>query len=255
MDTGQHLPRLRPLIRRLLALALGLGLLAACTPHDGVSEFNDPYEVQNRRIHAFNKKIDAALVKPSSSVYGTLLPGPVRTGVGNFAANINTPGLVANNILQGRVEPAVSNTFRFLINSTIGIGGLFDPASAMGIPVRRTDFGETLYVWGVQQGAYLELPVLGPASERDLAGKIVDTFFNPMNFVLKKPEIYYASGGRIIARFGDRYRYSDFVDSVLYESADSYAQGRLLYLQNRAFILGAGTETLGYDPYEDPYAE
>ena len=239
--------------KRLVLCALMAGLLAACTPADGTSEFNDPYEGRNRRVHEFNKGVDRVLLKPSSSAYGSAIPEPVRRGVGNAAANLNLPGMVANNLLQGRVEPLVKNTFRFLINSTVGIGGLFDPASSMGLAEETTDFGETLHVWGVQQGAYLELPLLGPSSERDLAGKVVDTLLNPLNFLLKSPEIDYATGLQIAGKFNDRYKYSGFVDSILYESADSYAQARLLYLQNRAFQLGAEIESDSYDPYEDPY--
>ncbi len=234
---------------------LALALLAGCAAGPTTGEFNDPYEAQNRRIHDFNKAIDRAIVKPSSGAYGSIIPEPVRDGVSNFATNLNLPGEVANSILQGRPEPAITNIFRFAINSTFGIGGLFDPASAIGLPEPHTDFGETLHVWGVPQGAYLELPILGPSSQRDTLGKIVDTVANPLNFVLKSPNREYAFGSRMIARFGDRFEYSGFVDSILYESADSYAQSRLMYLQNRAFKLGIEAETESYDPYDDPYAD
>lgn len=241
-----------PALRRLAAVAALAGL-AACTAADGTSEYNDPYEAQNRQVHALNLALDRAVVRPGATAYGTAVPPPVRRGVSNFAANLNLPGQIANNLLQGRVDPAIENTFRFVVNTTVGIGGLFDPATAIGIAGQPTDFGETLHVWGAPEGAYLELPLLGPSTERDLAGKVVDLALNPLNFVLESPEMEYALGVRVLSRFGDRYRYSDLVDSILYDSADSYAQARLLYLQNRRYELGSETEADAYDPYEDPY--
>ena len=248
------MPAFRSSTRRL-ALCLAIPLALGACSSGGGGEFNDPYEPQNRRVHAFNKGVDQILVRPSSNTYGAIVPTPVRKGVSNFSSNLNLPGEVVNHLLQGRIEPAVGNTFRFILNTTLGIGGLFDPATSIGVADDNTDFGETLHVWGVRQGAYLELPLLGPSSQRDMAGKVVDTAMNPINFVLQKPESNYATAGRIAARFGDRYQYSEFVDSVLYESADSYAQARLMYLQNRAFQLGTETETDSYDPYEDPYEQ
>lgn len=228
---------------------------AACTPNPGGSEFNDPYEVQNRKVHRFNLALDRALVRPSSEVYGTILPQPVRTGVGNFASNLDLPGEVVNSILQGRAEPAVQNTFRFLINSTLGVAGLFDPATSIGVPEHDTDFGETLAVWGVREGAYLVVPALGPSTERAFTGKVVDVLLNPVGFALNSPESEYATIAKLGSKIGDRYRFSDTLDSILYESADSYSQTRLLYLQNQRFDLGTETEADVYDPYEDPYGE
>lgn len=239
---------------RWLALPLA-AILTACTPHDGTTEFNDPYENRNRQVHNFNVAVDRAFVGPSAGAYGQVVPRPVKRGVGNFASNLSLPGDVANNLLQGRIEPAVKNTFRFLINTTVGLGGLFDPATSIGVAHEDTDFGETLHVWGANEGAYLEVPILGPSTERDLAGTVVDIVINPLNFVLESPEAEIATGSRVLSRFGDREEYSDFIDSVLYESADSYAQARLLYLQNRRFELGQEVEADFYDPYDDPYAE
>lgn len=237
-------------VRRLLVA--GCLLLAACTAHDGTSEFNDPYEARNREVHEFNRSIDRALIKRASGSYG-IVPEPVRKGVTNFAQNLDLPGDVVNSLLQGRIEPAVANTFRFLINSTLGVAGLFDPATSIGLPEKGTDFGETLHVWGVQQGAYLEVPLVGPTSERELAGTVVDLVLNPVRLAVQPEDMKYVLGAKVLSRFGDRYRYSDLIDSTLYESADSYAQARLLYLQNRAFQLGAEVEEEAYDPYEDLY--
>ena len=219
---------------------------------------NDPDEARNREIHDFNRGVDRALLRPTANTYSTILPEPIERGVSNFAQNLDAPGDVVNNVLQGRPGPALENTLRFAINSTIGIGGLFDPATALGVAGDPTDFGETLHVWGAPEGQYAEVPFMGPTTSRDLVGTIVDVALNPVRLVLPTPESYYATGAKVASRLGDRARYSETFDSVLYDSADSYAQARLLYLQNRRFALGQADKGAGAvdDPYfEDPYAE
>ena len=233
--------------------AVCLSLLGACTPAPIESGANDPYEAQNREVHRGNRDLDRVLVRPAANGYGTIVPEPVRTGVSNFASNLNLPVMVLNNLLQFRLEEAGANTFQFLVNSTFGMAGLLDVATEAGIAERSTGFGETLHVWGVPEGSYSELPLIGPSTSRHTVGRIVDTAMNPLNFVLAGPERSVATASGIFARFGDRYRYSDLVDSVLYESEDSYAQARLLYLQNRRFQLGGDAEPEYFDPYEDLY--
>ena len=235
-----------------IVLATALGGCATAPPVEGI---NDPYEAQNRRAHGFNRGLDRIILRPTANAYGTIVPGPVRDGVGNFAANLNQPGTFVNHLLQGRVEDAGHTFFRFAINTTLGIGGLFDPATSIGLPARRTDFGETLHAWGVAEGAYLEVPFVGPTTERDFTGQVVDVLLNPTMILGEGDQAAVATGARIASRFGDRYRYSDFVDSVLYESADSYAQARLLYLQNRRFQIGQQSEADVYDPNEDPFLQ
>jgi len=225
--------------------------LAGCTAATGTGEFNDPYEAQNRVVHEANRDLDRGIVGPSASAYGSVVPKPVQQGIDNFSGNLGTPGQMVNNLLQGDVEHLVENSFRLVINTTIGIGGIFDPAKSIGMAGRDTDFGETLYVWGVDEGAYLELPVLGPSTERDAAGKVADFVLDPLRYVLPSPEKYVGTVAGIASKIGDRDRYSEVVESILYGSADSYAQARLLYLQNRRFELGDEAQTEYFDPYED----
>jgi phospholipid-binding lipoprotein MlaA len=167
---------------------------------------------------------------------------------------------VVNGVLQGRPGPALQNTLRFVVNTTIGVGGLFDPARAMGIEGKPTDFGETLHVWGLPEGAYQELPLFGPSTDRDTVGAIVDLAMNPVRLAFPGRAGDAATVASFASTLGDRYRYSDTVDSILYDSADSYAQARLLYLQNRRYELGQtggttdGSDAVFVDPYEDPYA-
>lgn len=238
-----------------LAAVFALLTMAACTRDPGTAAFNDPFEAQNRAVHDVNAEVDRLLLRPTSQVYESGLPKPVQQGISNFSDNFETPGMMVNNLLQGDVEHLVENTFRFVINTTIGIGGVMDAADAIGMGRTSTDFGETLHVWGVQEGAYLELPFYGPSTERDAAGLLVDLVLDPLGFVLPKPEKYLGTITKLASKVGDRGRYSDTVDSILYESADSYAQARILYLQNRRFELGQEVPSDTFDPYEDPYAQ
>jgi len=242
--------------------ALALAALAACGPAPVADGIRDPHETRNRAVHNFNKGVDRVALRPVSRVYGAL-PDPVERGVSNVAENLSAPGNVVNNLLQGRVGPAAQNTLRFATNTIFGIGGLFDTATALGLPAVETDFGETLHVWGVGEGNYVELPLLGPSTGRDAAGRVVDLATNPLLLALPASEGRVATGFRLASRIGDRSRYSDTLDSILYESADSYAQMRLLYLQNRRFELGrsegaatgAAAQDAFVDPYEDPYGQ
>jgi phospholipid-binding lipoprotein MlaA len=227
-------------------------LLASCGPAPAPQGISDPNEVANRAVNSFNTGLDKIIVRPASQVYGTVVPSPVRTGVNNFAENLETPGDVVNNLLQGNIGNAGQNTLRFAVNATMGIGGLFDAATAIGIPAAPTDFGETLHIWGAPEGNYIVIPALGPSTERDLVGRVVDAVIDPVGAILHKPESTYASGANIASRIGDRYKFGDTFDSLLYESADGYVQLRQLYLENRRFELGQAASD---ESFEDPYAE
>ncbi|WP_435257610.1 MlaA family lipoprotein [Thioclava sp. FR2] len=228
--------------------------VAACAQRPAPAGIQDPREAQNREIHEFNKAVDRTLLKPFSGG-GNSLPTPLRDGVSNAARNLDAPGNVVNNLLQGRPHHAVENTFRFFVNSTIGIAGLFDPATEFGIVGKETDFGETLHVWGAGEGNYVELPFLGPSTERDMVGMAVDTALNPWRFVLPRKELNATAAIGLAGSVLDRGRYSETVDSILYDSADSYAQARLIYLQNRRFKLGQTAGETADDAFEDPYED
>lgn len=234
---------------------VALGLAACAAPPPPATPY-DPFERTNRGVHAFNLALDRNLIRPASKGYGFLLPAPVRQGVSNVASNLDLPADMANGALQGNPKRVVQNGFRFLINSTIGVLGLFDPATPIGLPQDKTDFGETLHVWGVGEGPYVELPAFGPSTARDAVGTAVDFALNPASVALQPPESTYATGFKLASKLGDRDRYSATVDSILYDSADSYAQARLLYLQNRHFELGQVAEgASGGDDFIDPYEE
>ena len=211
--------------------------LSACAAQQPGAEFNDPFEETNRSIHEFNKGLDRTLLRPAGQV-AAALPVEITGPVENFADNVGLPGMIANGVLQGDIGGSATNTFRFMINTTVGIGGLLDPAGAIGLAEESTDFGETLSVWGVPEGAYVELPVFGPSTQRDAVGIIVDMIFDPLDDVGTSPQIDYGTGARVAGIAITRGTFMDTFDSILYESADSYAQARLAYLQNRRFELG-----------------
>ena len=237
-------------------LVLALLALTACAAPNPSQEFNDPYEGVNKRTHAFNVAVDRTLFyrTPEQHAKGLPLPGPVLTGASNFASNLSLPGKFLNHMLQGEIEPAVKTTFRFALNSTLGLGGIFDPAGTdFALPEEDTDFGQTLHVWGAPEGAYVVLPILGPSTERDAVGEVVDMILDPLGNVLPSKEARAATGAKVAGKVADRELNGELIDSILHGSADSYAQMRLLYLQNRHYELGIATETKDYDPYEDPY--
>lgn len=248
-------PSLLPKRHHFLLILVGCALLA-CTAPTPSAQINDPDEALNRKVHKFNIFFDRAILRPIATSVVKPGGGPIAQGVTNFARNLSGPADVLNNVLQLRLGKAVENTLKFAINTTVGIGGIFDPATAMGVSGSDTDFGETLHVWGFGEGRYMEVPAVGPTTVRDISGDVVDLFISPLNFLLPQPESYIGTATATASRVIDRGRYVETVDSILYESADSYAQARLLYLQNRRYALGQTVEdNNSADPYEDPYAQ
>jgi phospholipid-binding lipoprotein MlaA len=233
----------------LLLLAL---LVSACANAPRVSEINDPFESGNRKVHELNKTLDRTIIKPVSGAYDSVSKGPISKGVSNFSANMSLPGVMVNDLLQLNMTEFFANSFRFAMNSTIGLGGLFDVASQNGLQEHPTDFGETLHVWGVHEGRFLELPLYSASTERDAVGIVVDFALDPMNYLLPSNLLYVGTASHVLNSLGRRDQFSDIVEAVLYESEDSYAQGRLLYLQSRRKHLNG---ELNDEDLEDPYAE
>lgn len=211
----------------------------------------DPYERQNRKTHAFNVALDRNLYRPVGTSYSDFVPDEFEDMISRFAENLSVPSAVVNSVLQGNIRGAANDTLRFVVNSTAGFFGFFDAATEMNIPAgTQADFGQTLHVWGVREGAYIELPVLGPSSERRTVGIVVDLFTNPLTYILDFPENVYGTAASVSSSLSNRGRFSDTIDSILYESADSYAQARSLYIQNRRFKLGNGSGGEFDDPYD-----
>jgi phospholipid-binding lipoprotein MlaA len=239
--------------RAAISLVSALCVVSACSKPDPAAEFNDPNEVENRAVHNVNVALDQAVFGGGDVPDRRYLPKPLAKGFSNAAYNLSMPSAVLNNLLQFKPAAAAKDTLRFVLNTTVGLGGLFDPANTIGLYAEDADFGETLHVWGFPEGAFIVLPVAGPTTERDLAGSVIDIFIDPLGQVFKGSDLVAVELVRIAGKVGDRQEYSDLVESILYESADGYAQMRLAYLQYRHKQLGI--EENVNDPYEDFYAQ
>lgn len=223
----------------VLIFALGL-IVSGCASTSGTTSDNDPFESTNRQIFALNQKLDKAVALPVAKFYVSTVPEPAREGVHNFLTNLNDPVIFANDVLQGQVERAGQTLGRFGVNSTLGVGGLIDVASKMGIPGHDTDFGITLGRWGFGEGPFLMLPLLGPAPPRDLIGKVVDIFLDPLTYVSFRSKIYYQIGLTTLGVIDLRAQNIGTLESIERTSVDFYATTRNLYLQYRKAEVNRG---------------
>lgn len=201
----------------------------------------DPLEGMNRGIYKFNDVTDKALIKPVAKAYKAITPSPVRTGINNFFSNLYMITTIVNDLLQFKFAHAVTDTGRFIINTTFGLAGFIDLASMDGIEKRTEDFGQTLGHWGVGPGAYLVLPFLGPSTARDATGFAVDTFTtDPITYTHNIGEIRLHNQLRaayfIVIRT-ELLAAGDLVDEA---SLDPYAFLRDAYLQRRASLVQDG---------------
>lgn len=242
---------LRALTRRLTAIVL-LGVLAGCARPPVPAAPNDPFEATNRARFEANLALDRRLtaLTGGDAARPPDAPNPGRRILRNVAANLSIPSTVLNDLLQLRPDRAVGNTLRFAINSTVGLAGLFDPAGAMGLHGRSSDFGETLHRWGMGEGAYVVLPILGPSTERDALGMVIDLALDPWRLALGPGPARGVTVLRWLGRFAERGDYADLIDANVIRTADPYAQARLLYLQTRRYHLGVQTEDDSFDPYD-----
>jgi phospholipid-binding lipoprotein MlaA len=167
---------------RVLAACMSLMLLAGCASTQSTDN-GDPHESLNRKFYAFNDALDKKILEPVAKKYADVTPAPVRDGVTNFFDNVSYLNTIANDLLQGKVGDFFSDSGRFVVNSTVGIGGLFDPATSMGLGQNDEDLGQTFGTWGANEGAYLVLPFLGPNSYRDIGAPVMGTLLNPLTYL------------------------------------------------------------------------
>jgi phospholipid-binding lipoprotein MlaA len=163
------------------ALAFTLG--GCATLPSGKPDPSDRFERVNRSVYSFNRAIDRAVVRPVARAYVKVTPAPVRTSISNFLTNLDYPITIVNDFLQGKLHDGFSDVGRFGVNTVIGIGGLFDPASHWGMEKHNEDFGLTLGTWGLHSGPYLMLPILGPSTVRDAPGRVADHFVTPTSYL------------------------------------------------------------------------
>ena len=233
--------------RRFAALAVFLVSVAACAtpPADPAArvEFdraNDPFEPTNRRIFAFNLYVDDNIGKPVAKAYRDNVPKFVRDRFRDFYDNFTSPVTFVNDVLQFETGRAAETATRFWVNSFFGMAGFFDVAGQYGLKKHKEDFGQTLAVWGVKEGPYVMVPFIGPSNPRDLAGKVADSFSNPISYFLPPVGAWLEVVGSVIDAVDTRAGLLDPMDELRRTSLDFYAAVRSLYRQNRESDISNG---------------
>ena len=207
----------------------------ASSPDTTGKHENDPFEVLNRQIYAFNDGADEYIIGPIAHAYRDVLPDPVRDSIRNFLLNLKAPLSAINATLQGDFTRGFSAVGRFAINSTVGVLGLFDVADYIGIKPVDEDVGQTLGAWGIEPGPYLVLPFLGPSSTRDLVGRVGDLLIDPLGLYLIKQDyedLLYIT--KVTKALDTRVRIDGVIEGTRENSLDPYAIMRTMYMQNRA---------------------
>ena len=222
------------------ALALSLMLGACSTPSPESLAQRDPWEKTNRDVFDFDVKLDRNVARPIAKGYRAAVPEPVRDGIHNAITNLNSPVILANDVLQGDGDKAANTFGRIMINSTVGLAGLIDVASKLGIPYHENDFGITMGKGGAAEGSYLVLPFAGPMPPRDLVGTGVDVAFDPLTWTK-----FHGRDTWMVVRFGigtldAETSRIDAVETIERSSIDFYATTRNLYRQSRNAKINEG---------------
>jgi phospholipid-binding lipoprotein MlaA len=222
--------------RASLACALAcITLLGGCA---SLSNPRDPLEPVNRGIYTFNEAVDTTVLKPAAELYRGILPQFVRTGVHNVFSNINDVIVALNNLLQAKFLNAVSDTGRIVVNTTVGLLGVFDVATHLGLEKHNEDFGQTLGYWGIGDGPYLVLPILGPSSLRDSVGVFVDFKTDPLTYVDPTRDRNILWGVRAVNRRSELLEASKILETA---ALDPYQFVRDAYLQRRRSLVYDGS--------------
>ena len=236
--TCQALPGVRAVIAAA-AVFVSCGCASAATVS---GDPNDAWEPANRTFYAFNDALDRAVLGPLAHLY-LRLPSGLRDSIHNFFDNAAYPGTVLNQLLQGKLEPAMEGSARFVFNTTLGIGGLFDVATGWGLEREDEDFGQTLAVWGMEEGNYIHWPVLGPGSVRDTPGIVVDALTDVLTYVAVLPLA-------LLELVDTRANLASAVRIRDETALDPYVFTREAYRQRRTFLIHDGNPPL-HDPGED----
>lgn len=229
----------------LLILVTSLVILGGCVSQQVTltDPENDPWEAYNRKIHSFNMALDKAVARPVAKAYTAVVPEQPRRGVRNFFRNLAFPVTFLNLVLQGKFQDSLTATGRFLMNSTVGVLGLRDIATEVEIPYYDEDFGQTLAVWGWKNSRYLVMPIFGPNTVRDFAGRAFYGYFHPVSYVAREYNNYIPMVVDLISLRAELLPFQAEIDAA----NDPYILVRDVYLQNREFKIYNG------DPPEPDY--
>lgn len=217
----------KSVLKRYLPLMAALVLVSACSTKTN----DDPLEGYNRGMFAVNEAVDTVLIEPVARGYRFIAPKPIRWRIGNMADNLGEPLSMMNAFLQGNFTQGMTNFWRFIINSTIGIAGMHDVAATAGLAAHEEDFGQTFAVWGAGSGPYIVLPILGPSNLRDTTGRIADWFADPINVAVNdhNTSLWLALSEGLVTRE----RLIDPIDDIYASSLDPYASFKSIYEQRR----------------------
>jgi len=231
-------------VRLLLLVSCSMFVLSGCasTPPNP----DDPLERYNRAMYSFNDGVDKVVVRPAAKAYETVTPRLVRTGVGNFFGNLGDVWIGLNSMLQGKVGDAFSDWMRFMVNTTFGVAGVFDVATEMGLPKNDEDFGQTLAVWGVGEGPFVVLPLLGPRTLRDAMALPVDWQGDPVASIDHSRTRASFIGLRVVHGRANLLG----IDKTLAEALDPYAFTRDFYLQQRRYKVYDGNPPIEYEDFD-----
>ncbi|MGR9012071.1 MAG: MlaA family lipoprotein [Gammaproteobacteria bacterium] len=239
---GDHSVKFQPAFSVLLILS-ALTLAGCATTgdveHQTVASKTDPYESFNRKMFGFNDSVDNYVAEPISNAYKWITPQFMQTGVFNFFNNLKNVNVVINDVLQAKFAQSAEDTGRFAINSTVGLGGLFDVAKHVGLEQNEEDFDQTLAVWGVPQGSYLVLPILGPSTARGIPGSIFDTAANPASYIGMPVQLLSLLNARASAEGALK-----FIDEA---ALDPYVFTRESFLQWRNHLATDGNSEASFD--------
>lgn len=249
---------IQPAVQIILVTIISIILGACAGPTSIIRDENtsdqsdeDPWEPLNRGIYTVNDGLDKVALKPVAKGYRKVLPAFVRRGVANFYANLRTPLTIINQVLQGKARAAFSDTGRLLLNSTVGIGGLFDPATSAGLEQHNEDFGQTLATWGVPDGPFVMVPLLGPRMLRDAVTIPLNLFAHPL-FHYENTSVRDKLWGLEAINVRTRLLAAD---TFLEDSFDPYVTIRDAYQQNRRYLIYDGEPPEDYDEYLDEFLE
>jgi phospholipid-binding lipoprotein MlaA len=252
--TRKELMRLQLILPLLFA---SIPVLAQTAPQQVVTQA-DPWEGYNRWMFKVNMAVDRVTLKPAARAWKAAAPKPVQRGFGNVIRNISEPWTFGNAVLQGKADTSFRTLGRFLINSTVGLGGLFNVAGQWGVKQDEEDFGQTLAVWGVPSGPYLMLPGFGPSNPRDTIGRIVKIIYEPVDIIVSNEISNLAGYGLTAAEVFDvRVQLVDTADPILEKSDDPYVTTRSAWYQNRPYRIldGKVPAKASDDPFEEDAAD
>ena len=235
---------INPAARVFLLLALVLFVSGCATKNAALSDPDiDPWEPYNRKMHGFNEGFDRAIARPVATAYDKVMPDAPQRGVRNFFRNLNYPVTFLNLLAQGKFKESVTATSRFLMNTTAGLLGFFDVASKSGVPDYHEDLGQTLAVWGWKNSRYLVVPFLGPFTVRDLGGRGIVGYFDPVSYYMREHNLYWPLLLDLVTVRAELLPFQADIENA----NDPYIFVRDVYLQNREFNIYDG------DPPEPDY--